>query len=438
MEENLLGQILVNNNFVTEEQLSAAVIKQKKSQGRKFLGEILVQEGLITQRILDSVLSIQRRRLEMTGKTTVGLSQEVIKERLSEHNIASYANLALEMEASDFYVMTEQQPVMRLHGSLIELDHPPFTAEQVESMIEKVLGPDGLKRFRQERDIELTRDLKGTARYRANFFWDSRGPGVVVRVFPGVIRELGDLGFPPIVKDFALLNQGFILITGPISSGKSTVLNSLVEEINKRQQGHIITIEDPIEVVFEPKGCVITQREVKSHTESFAVALRAALREDPDFIVVAELRDLETILTAIQAAETGHLVLGTLHTGNAVRTIHRIIDAFPAVHQPQIRSMLSGALRAVISLQLVPNIDGQGRSMVKEIMLVTHAISNMIREDRAFQIPQIMQTAGSLGMRLMDDSLADLVRRGRITFEEALLRAEDKSKITKIELEKKS
>jgi twitching motility protein PilT len=259
----------------------------------------------------------------------------------------------------------------------------------------------------------------------------------VLRIFPGIVRDLQELGFPPIVKNFALLNQGFVLVTGPISSGKSTVMNALVEEINKRQRGHIITIEDPIEVVFEPKGCVITQREVVRHTESFAVALRAALREDPDFIVVAELRDLETILTAVQAAETGHLVLGTLHTANSVRTIHRIIDAFPAVHQPQIRSMLSGALRAIISLQLVPNIDGRSRSMAKEILLVTPAVSNMIREDRAYQIPQIMQTAGSLGMRLMDDSLAELVKKGLISFEEALLRAEDKNKITRIELEKK-
>jgi twitching motility protein PilT len=436
VEENFLGQILVNNHFATKEQIEEAVAKQKKSATRRFLGEILVEEGIITQRILDTVLSVQRRRLEMTGKTTVGLSREVIQERMKSEDISEYASLALEMEASDIYIMTDQKPSIRLHGSLIELDRPAFEAAQIEKMIEKLIGAEEMKKFRESRDMEITRDLKDKARYRANFFFDSRGPGVVLRVFHGIIRDLAELGFPLIVKDFALLNQGFILVTGPISSGKSTVLNALVQEINKRQQGHIVTIEDPIEVVFEPEGCVITQREVGRHTNSFAISLRAALREDPDFIVVAELRDLETILTAIQAAETGHLVLGTLHTANSVRTIHRIIDAFPAVHQPQIRSMLSGALRAVISLQLVPNIDGQSRSMAKEILLVTPAVSNMIREDRAYQIPQIMQTTGSLGMRLMDDSLAELVKRGKITFEEALLRAEDKSKITKIELKR--
>lgn len=437
MEVDFLGEILVNNHFATKEQVSAAVEKQKRSPTHRFLGEILVEEGVITQRILDTVLSVQRRRLQVTGKTTIGLSQDSIKEHVKSDDLGEYANLALEMEASDIYIMTNQKPTIRLHGSLIELDSPPFEADQIETMIRKVLKEDELKKFLEERDLEITRDLKDKARYRANIFSDSRGMGIVLRIFPGVIRDLGELGFPPIVKDFALLNQGFILVTGPISSGKSTVLNALVEEINKRQQGHIITIEDPIEVVFEPKGCVVTQREVGRHTNSFAIALRAALREDPDFIVVAELRDLETILTAIQAAETGHLVLGTLHTANSVRTIHRIIDAFPAVHQPQIRSMLSGALRAVISLQLVPNIDGRGRSLAREILLVTPAISNMIREDRAYQIPQIMQTTSALGMRLMDDSLAELVRRGRISYEEAYLRAEDRSKITRIELEKK-
>jgi twitching motility protein PilT len=437
VEENFLGQILVNNHFATQDQVNAAVLKQKKSPVRKFLGEILVEEGVITQRVLDTVLSVQRRRLQMTGKTTIGLSKDVIQERMKTDNLLDYANLALEMEASDIYIMSDQKPTIRLHGSLIELDRPAFESAQVEGMIEKLLGKEEMADFRQERDLEVTRDLKEKARFRANFFYDSHGPGVVLRIFPGIIRNLDELGFPPIVKNFALLNQGFVLITGPISSGKSTVLNALVDEINGRQRGHIITIEDPIEVVFESKECVVTQREVGRHTESFAVSLRAALREDPDFIVVAELRDLETILTAIQAAETGHLVLGTLHTANAVRTIHRIIDAFPAVHQPQIRSMLSGALRAIISLQLVPNIDGRSRSMAKEILLVTPAVSNMIREDRAFQIPQIMQTAGGLGMRLMDDSLAELVKRGKITFEEALLRAEDKAKITRIKLEKK-
>jgi len=437
VEDNFLGQILINNHFATKEEVEEAINLQKRSSEHLFLGEILMEQGIITQRTLDTVLSVQRRRLQMTGKTTVGLSREVIKERMKAEDIWEYANLALEMEASDIYIMTDQKPSIRLHGSLIELERPEFSAAQIASMIEKLLGPEDMKKFREERDMEITRNLKEKARFRANFFYDSHGPGIVIRIFPGIIRDLGELGFPLIVKDFALLNQGFILVTGPISSGKSTVLNALVDEINKRQNGHIITIEDPVEVVFEPKNCVITQREVKRHTESFAVALRSALREDPDFIVVSELRDLETILTAIQAAETGHLVLGTLHTANSVRTIHRIIDAFPAVHQPQIRSMLSGTLRSVISLQLVPNIDGRSRSLATEILLVTPAVSNMIREDRAYQIPQIMQTTSSLGMRLMDDSLAHLVKKGLVSYEEALLRAEDKAKITRIELENK-
>lgn len=431
MEEDHFGEILVNNHFITREQLDVAIRKQKRSPRRRFLGEILVEEGLITQRILDSVLSVQRRRMQQVGRTNIGLEREAIKERIKTRDIVNYLNLAFDMEASDVYVMSEQPPAIRVHGNLVRLEHPPFSAVEVEEMIENLLEPEMMTRFHQERDLEFTSSLRGKARFRANLFWDSLGPCGVFRIFPGNVRELDGLEFPAVVKDFAMLNQGFVLVTGPISSGKSTVLNALVEEINKRQQGHIITIEDPVEVFFEPKGCVITQREVGPHTKSFAVALRAALREDPDFIVVAELRDLETITTAIQAAETGHLVLGTLHTANAVRTINRLIDAFPAVHQPQIRSMLSGALRAVISLQLVPNMDGRGRSLAKEILLVTPAVTNMIREDKAYQIPQVMQTAGSVGMRLMDDSLADLARVGKISHEEALLRAQDKEKIKK-------
>jgi twitching motility protein PilT len=236
------------------------------------------------------------------------------------------------------------------------------------------------------------------------------------------------LGLPGVVRQFLDLSRGLILVTGPAGSGKSTTLAALIDLLNKSQRLHIITIEDPIEVIHQSDRSLISQRQVPDHSRSFASALRAALREDPDVIVVGELRDPETVSTAITAAETGHLIFGTLHTHNAYRTILRILDQFPAQKRAHIRTLLAGVLRGVISQQLVPNIDGRGRSLACEILVANSAISNLIRDDRVWQIPMVMQTGKRFGMRLMDDSLLELVQRRKISLEEALQRATDKTK----------
>lgn len=435
MEQNLLGQILVNNNFITAEQLTHAIEIQNRSKVPKFIGQILLDEKLISEKVLNTVLSVQRRRFESLQRARIGFTSAEIAQKLSGADIFGYIEVTRSLGASDLYLFSRAKPAMRLHGNLIDIDVPPLSPADAEKLFVPLLTDEQKENFDRGGDVEVTHALNDGARFRASIFRDYRGDCAVIRIFRGKPSRLSELDFPLSVSDLANLTQGLILVTGPVSSGKSTVLTALVEEINARCKGHIVTIEDPVEVVLLSRGCVVTQREVGKHTASFSIALRAALREDPDYIVVAELKDKETITTAIQAAETGHLVLGTLHTSNSVRTITRMVDAFSAAQQQQIRSMLSGTLKAILSLQLVPNIDGRGRSLAKEILFITPAISNLIREDRAFQIPQLMQTGAEFGMKLMDDSLAELVLAKKISFEEAIMRAEDKEKIARLKIQ---
>lgn len=348
MEQNLLGQILVNNNFITEEQLARAMEIQSRSKVPKFIGQILLKEKLISERVLNTVLSVQRRRFESLQRSRVGFTSAEIVQKLSGADIFGYIELTRSLGASDLYLFSRAKPAIRLHGNLIDIDIPPLSPAEAERLFMPLLADEQKESFDRSGDIEVTHALNDGARFRASIFLDYRGICAVIRIFRGKPARVSELGFPPSVSDLANLTQGLILVTGPVSSGKSTVLTALVEEINSRCKGHIVTIEDPVEVVLSSRGCVVTQREVGKHTASFSVALRAALREDPDYIVVAELKDRETITTAIQAAETGHLVLGTLHTTNSVGTINRIVDAFPAAQQQQIRSMLSGSLKAII------------------------------------------------------------------------------------------
>jgi twitching motility protein PilT len=435
MEQNLLGQILVNNNFITAEQLARAIEIQSRSKVPKFLGQILLQEKLITERVLNTVLSVQRRRFEAVQRSRIGVTISEIAQKLSGQDIFGYIEVSRSLGASDLYLFSRAKPAIRLHGNLIDIDSPPLFPTDVDKLLLPLLTDEQKETFDRTGDIEVTQALNDGTRFRASLFRDYKGTCGIFRIFRGKPARLSELGLPRAVSDLANLSQGLILITGPVSSGKSTVLTALVEEINSNSKGHIVTIEDPVEVVLSSRGCVVTQREIGKHTASFAIALRAALREDPDYIVVTELKDEETITTAIQAAETGHLVLGTLHTTNSVRTINRIVDAFPAQQQQQIRSMLSGTLRAIISLQLVPNIDGRGRSLAKEILFITPAIANLIREDKPFQIPQHIQTGAEFGMQLMDDSFAELVFAKKISFEEAIMRAEDKDKIARLKIQ---
>ncbi|MHC4660822.1 MAG: type IV pilus twitching motility protein PilT [Planctomycetota bacterium] len=438
MEENLFGQILLSNNFVQRHELERAVQLQKASKTPKFLGEVLIEEGYITESILKNILSVQRRRMQLSDAepkdSKQHISRKEMQRRLSGADILGFLRLVRELGASDLYLVTGLVPAIRRHGILIDLEADELSGEQVRDLVFKVI-PEGFRdQFLRTNDLELSGTLEDGSRYRVNMFKDYYGYGAIFRLFATEIMTLDDLKLSPVIKGLARLNVGLILVTGPISSGKTSTLTAIVEEINQTRHGHIITIERPVEILFKSQNAIVTQREVGNHTKSFAIALRSALREDPDFIVVSELRDLETIATAIQAAETGHLVLGTLHTASAARTLHRIVDAFPENQQAQIRGMLSGTLRAIISQHLIPRADGSGRVLAQEILLANPAVSNLIRENRIYQIPNVIQTGKQEGMVLMDDALLDLVESRTITLEEAMVRAEEVEKFSHLVL----
>ncbi len=333
----------------------------------------------------------------------------------------------VELGGSDLHLSAGVVPMMRLHGDMLPLPgvHLVLTSEHILLMCDEIAPAKNRQEFRETNDTDFAYEIPGLARFRVNVFRDRRGVGAVFRQIPHRIMTMEELGLPDCVKNLCMLSKGLVLVTGPTGSGKSTTLAAMVDYINENRQDHIITIEDPIEFVHENKRCLVNQREVFSHTESFKKALRAALREDPDIVLVGELRDLETIAIAIETAETGHLVFGTLHTTTAVSTVDRIIDQFPADRQEQIRMMLADSLKGVIAQILLKRKSG-GRVAAYEILLGTPAVSNLIREGKTFQIPSIMQTHKRLGMRLLNDHLAELVKTGVVELEEALAKSQDK------------
>ncbi|RMF86925.1 MAG: type IV pilus twitching motility protein PilT [Nitrospinota bacterium] len=325
--------------------------------------------------------------------------------------------------ASDVHISAGEPPMIRLHGDMKKVNVPPLTAEQVRDMVYDILNDNQRKIFEEYHDIDFSIELGDVARFRVNLFMQQRGIGAVFRAIPTKILSFEELGLPPILKQIARYKKGLVLVTGPTGSGKSTTLAAMIDLINREEHGHILTIEDPIEFVHKSKNCLVNQREVGPHTRSFATALRAALREDPDVILVGEMRDLETISLALTAAETGHLVFGTLHTLSAPKTVDRVIDVFPAEEQAQVRAMFSESIRAVISQVLLKRRDGKGRVAALEIMIGTPAIRNLIREGKVPQMASVIQTGQQYGMQTLDQALKNLVMRGLVTKEEALSRA---------------
>ncbi len=325
-------------------------------------------------------------------------------------------------EGSDLHICTGSPPMIRVHGTITALNAPELTADQIHGMLHEIMTANDREAFESTGDADFAYDLAGTARFRCNAFRDRRGPGGVFRIIPNDFLTAEDLNLPKAILDFCEMSKGLVLVTGPTGSGKSTTLTAMIDYINKRRKEHVITIEDPIEFVHENKKCLINQREVHNHTQSFSRALRAALREDPDIVLVGEMRDLETTHIAIETAETGHLVFGTLHTTTAASTIDRIIDQFPADRQEQIRTMLSTSLKGVVAQTLCKKIP-KGRIAALEILVVTSAVANLIREGKTFQIPSAMQTGRKLGMQLLNDALLAHVDAGIVAPEEALLRS---------------
>ncbi|MCX7919597.1 MAG: type IV pilus twitching motility protein PilT [bacterium] len=341
-------------------------------------------------------------------------------------DIATMLTKLKEESGSDLHLSAGVPPMMRVHGKLQLIDEKPLSKEDLHILLYDILTDDQKAKFEANLEMDFSIELENIARFRVNTFYQRRGEGVVFRIIPTKIKTIAELGLPETLLQFTHLHRGLVLVTGPTGSGKSTTLAALIDAVNEEREDHIITIEDPIEFVHHNKRCMVNQREVGSHTKSFANALRAALREDPDVILVGEMRDLETTAMAISAAETGHLVFATLHTNSAPQTIDRIIDIFPTHQQAQIRAQLSESLAGVVCQTLIPTVDGMGRVCALEIMVGTPAVRALIREGKTHQLPSIIQTSAKFGMQSLDQHLKTLVMQGKIKGVDAYERAINK------------
>ncbi|MDO4637298.1 MAG: type IV pilus twitching motility protein PilT [Lautropia sp.] len=334
-------------------------------------------------------------------------------------DITELLAFSVKNKASDLHLSAGLPPMIRVHGDVRRINLPAMNHEEVHNLIYDIMNDSQRKEYEDRLECDFSFSIPGLARFRVNAFVQERGAGAVMRTIPSKILTLEQLNSPKSFTDIAMQPRGIVLVTGPTGSGKSTTLAAMINHINENVYGHILTVEDPIEFVHESKRCLINQREVGPHTQSFNNALKSALREDPDIILVGELRDLETIRLALTAAETGHLVFGTLHTSSAAKTIDRIVDVFPAAEKEMVRAMLSESLKAVISQTLLKTKDGSGRVAAHEIMIGTPAIRNLIREAKVSQMNAAIQTGGSLGMQTLDQCLTDLVRKNIISMAEA-------------------
>ncbi len=477
-EDLLFGRIALHYKLVTREQLLEAAQMQARDGDTRRLGEILLAQGLMTPRQIAPVPAVQRDTAAkqagapaaapapqdpgpltprampaLTVQARPGLAvapapvlppaaearTQAAEPRTEPAEAAPQAAFdldapraldrllerALRVGASDLHVHSGSPLKIRVHGQMYDIAGGNLAARTAERLILEILTPEQQQAIRDLGQVDFAYTLSGKGRFRSNAYRQQRGIDAVFRVIPPRPPSLTELGLPTTLARLANYHQGMVLLTGPAGCGKSSTLAALLNIINEDRQDHIITIEDPIEYIHPSKKCVVNQRQVGPHTGSFARALRGALREDPDVIAIGELRDLETISLALTAAETGHLVLATLHTNNAIRTVNRILGVFPPNQQDQIRTMVSESLRAVVSQRLIPRADGNGRVPALEILMANKAVGNLIRENKTFQIKSVLQTGASHGMCLLDASLAELVKTGVITREEAQRNADD-------------
>jgi twitching motility protein PilT len=454
----LLGRIAVHTKLVTPSQLEEATDEQGRSGGRARLGEILVQKGFVTAAQLQKLLAAQKQVLAKQAAKRAGdvvaavvpepepgaVTQSTLPAPPQTAPAAAPAPAAkpsasgsprdaiheilregVAAGVSDVHLHGGAPLRWRRHGALETQGSETLEAARGEAMLRAILTPEQAAALDADGQVDLAYTLAGVGRFRVNVYRQQRGLDGVFRAVPDHPPSLQELGLPTTLARLTNYHQGMVLVTGPAGCGKSSTMAAFLNLVNGERTDHILTIEDPIEVVHPSKRCLVNQRQVRAHTETFARALRAALREDPDVIAIGELRDLETISLALTAAETGHFVLGTLHTNSTVRTIDRLIGVFPPDQQSQVRTMLSESLRAVVSQRLVRRADGQGRVPALEVLVVNKAVSNLIRENKTFQIRSILQTGANQGMCLLDTSLEGLVKSGAITQEEARRHCED-------------
>ena len=345
--------------------------------------------------------------------------------------IDAFFKLMNDEGASDLHMVAEQQPILRIRGDMERVKFKKMENEELKAMLYEICPEDKIKVFEELGDVDFGYEIPGLARYRCNFFRQKYGIGAVFREIPSEILTCEQLGLPKVISRLAYLPKGLVLVTGPTGSGKSTTLAAIIDEINRNRKDHIMTIEDPIEFVHTSQKCIVNHREVGQHTKSFSAALRGALREDPDIIMIGEMRDLETISLAMEAAMTGHLVFGTLHTINAMKTVDRVVEIFPGDQQGQVRSTLSDALKAVVSQTLFKRVDIKGRCAALEVLIATPAVRNLIREGKTYQIASVMQTGKKYGMRTLDDSIMEYLDKRQISADDAYSNAVEKPKFLK-------
>lgn len=434
-QDTFIGRTAYRNKLITQEQLIDALTVLEQTPGLR-LGDYLVQKGYVEQKQIDAMLGIQEKQREILGSRTplsvptpdalpvAEGSSLAVPEKL-EH-LVDYLTYARATGASDLHISAGVSPFLRQCGRVREMDVPPLPASETERLLFGALSMEQKASLLKNLGIEFCLELPGHGRYRACMIKQRCGFDGAFRVINDRVPSFEELQLPDCLRRLTEYGQGLVLVTGPGNSGKTTTMAALLDLVNKTRDDHMITIEKPVEYLHESKSCQVTQREVGTHTRSFSHALRAALREDPDVIAVSELRDLETLEMAIAAAETGHLVLGTLHTTSAAFTVSRIVDAFPVSQQNQVRITLSESLRGIISQQLVPRKDGKGVALALEILLNVPAVAALLRDNKPYQIPSILQTSRKIGMCRMDDSLLQLVSDSVIDGAEAYQRAVNK------------
>lgn len=427
-DPRLLGRLALHYKLLTQEQLTQSIEAQDRDPAHLPLGEYFVNLGFMTRPQLQQLLAAQEKYLaKVAAETAAPAPPPAPAGEVPAHAVVldgeMLARMLLESAvtqgASDVHIHAGLSARMRIRGALYEIPFGTLDKAQTRSIARHLLDDAEWERLERHGQVDVAISIEGLGRFRGNAYRQQRGTDVVLRVIPSAPPTLAELGLPASLAQLANFRQGIVLLTGPIACGKTSTLAALVRLINEDRRDHIITVEDPVEYVHTPAGCVVNQRQVGRDTGSFARALKGALREDPDVIVIGELRDLETISLALTAAETGHLVLASMHTTNSIATINRLVGVFPPDQQAQIRMMVSESLRAVVSQRLLPRSDGNGQVVALEILLANKAVGNLIRENKTFQIRSVLQTGTAHGMCLLDSSLEALVKQGVITLDAA-------------------